>query len=85
MLITDGEPRGRRDTPEETRKYANMLKKKDIRLITAGVGSQSEKPEFIKILRELATSPKFFLKAKFNEMDKIMSKLIASTCVKPGK
>ena len=85
VLITDGEPFGRRDTLNETIRYANMLKKKNVRLITAGVGSKSEKPEFIKILKELATSPKYFLKAKFDEMDKILSKLIASTCVKPGK
>ena len=85
MLITDGEPRGRRDTLDETKRYANMLKVKNVRLITAGVRRQREKPEFIKILMELATSPKYFLKAKFDEMDKILSKLIASTCVKPGK
>ena len=85
VLITDGEPFGRRDTLNEAIRYANMLKKKNVRLITAGAGSKSEKPEFIKILKELATSPQFFLKAKFDEMDKISSKLIANTCVKPGK
>ena len=84
VLITDGEPRGKRNTPKETTKEANRLKNKEVRIITAGVGRQSENSKFIKILQELATSPEYFVKAQFDKMDEIMSTLIQKSCIQPG-
>ena len=84
VLITDGEPRGKRNTPELTKQYAQDLKDREIVLVTAAVGPQSETPKFKQLLRGLATSPDYFFKAQFDEMDAILGKLVAKSCIKPG-
>jgi hypothetical protein len=38
VLITDGEPRGRSNTIELTKKYAKELKDKGVLFVTAAVG-----------------------------------------------
>ena len=85
VLITDGEPRGKRNTPELTKQYAQDLKDREILLVAAAVGPQSERKEFKELLEGLATSPDYFLKAQFDKMDAILGTLVAKSCIKPGK
>lgn len=85
VLITDGEPRGRSNTTELTKKYAKELKDKGVLFVTAAVGPQSENPEFAKLLKEVATSPDFFLNVQFDSMDEMLGTLVAMLCIKPGK
>ena len=85
VLITDGQPRGRRNTLELTKRYATELKERKVLLVTAAIGPKSEQQQFKKILKELATSPEFFLKAQFDNMDQILRTLVAKSCIKPGK
>ena len=82
IIITDGEPRGKRNTPQKTREYANELKDKGILVVGAAVGPDRKK--FVHILEELATSPKHVLEADFEQMDDILAKLVASSCIKPS-
>ena len=83
VIITDGEPRGRRDTLEMTKKYAKELKDKGVLVVAAAVGPDRRK--FKHILEELATSPEMVLEADFEHMDGILAKLVASSCMKPGR
>jgi uncharacterized protein YegL len=83
VIITDGEPRGKRDTLEMTKKYASDLKDKGVLVVAAGVGP--DRKNFKHILEELATSPKYVLEADFTQMDGILAKLVASSCIKPSK
>lgn len=83
VIITDGAPRGRTDTPRLTMQYANELKEKGVLVVGAAVGPDRRK--FLHILEELATSPKYVLEADFNQMDDILAKLVATSCIKPSK
>jgi hypothetical protein len=85
VLITDGEPRGKKSTPNDTKQSAQDLKDRDVLLVTAGVGEQSEEKEFEDMLKSLATSPDYFVKAAFDKMGDILDTLIAKSCTKPGK
>ena len=85
VLLTDGEPRGKTDTLQLTIQYAQELKEKNILIVAAGVGRQSDNAEFQKVLSELATSSDFFVKAKFDQMNNILDKLVAKSCIKPGR
>ena len=69
---------------EHTKQYAKELKDRNILIVTAGVGSNSENEKFQKVLIELATSKDFFVKAKFDKLDDILETLVASSCVEPG-
>ena len=82
VIITDGEPRGRSNTLQLTKEYANDLKEKGILIVGAAVGPDRRK--FKHILEELATSSKYVLDADFNQMDDILAKLVASSCIKPS-
>ena len=83
VIITDGAPRGRRNTLQMTKQNANELKEKGVLVVAAAVGPKRE--NFKHILQELATSPKYVLKADFKDMDGILANLVASSCIKPGK
>lgn len=83
VLITDGAPHGRHNTKDEAIKYAGMLKDKSVLVVGAAVGSNRNK--FKEILKKLATSDKYVLEADFKEMDEILAKLVASSCIKPGQ
>ena len=54
-------------------------------MVVAGVGRNSEDPEFQKVLINLATSQDFFFKAQFDHLDDILDKLVAKSCTKPGR
>ena len=84
LLITDGEPRGKSDTLQLTMQYAKDLKDKNVLIVAAGIGRQSENVEFQKVLINLATSRDFFVKAPFDELD-IVDKLVDMSCIKPGR
>lgn len=84
ILITDGEPRGKSNTVELTKQYAKDLKDKGVLFVTAAVGPQSEKREFAKLLKGLATAPDYFLKAQFDNMEQILGTLVAKSCIPPG-
>ena len=49
VLLTDGEPRGKRDTPKLTMQYGQELKDRNISMVVAGVGRESEKPKFQQV------------------------------------
>ena len=83
VIITDGEPRGRRNTLQMTKQYANDLKEKGVLVVAAAVGP--DRKNFRHILDELATSTNYVLEADFTQMDGILAKLVASSCIKPGK
>ena len=85
VLITDGEPLGNQFTKSLTKEYAEDLKDREVFLVTAGVGPESKKKEFRDYLENLATSPGYFFKAMFSEMDEILEKLVNKSCTKPGK
>ena len=85
VLLTDGEPTGKSNTKQLTMEYAQELKEKNILIVAAGVGHQSDNAEFQEVLSELATSSDFFVKAKFDEMNNILNKLVAKSCIKPGR
>ena len=83
VIITDGEPRGRRNTLQMTKQYANDLKEKGVLVVAAAVGP--DRKNFRHILDELATSTDYVLEADFTQMDGILAKLVASSCIKPSK
>ena len=87
VLITDGEPWGKRNTPQLTQQYAQDLKYRKVLLITAGIGPQSDRKQVKLLLEVLATSSEHFLKAKFDEMYKIdlFGVLVAQSCLVSGK
>ena len=85
VLITDGEPRGQPNSRQLTKQFAQDLKERKIVLLTAAVGPQSENAKFRELLQELATSPDYFFKAKFDYMETILEKLVWQSCTKPGK
>ena len=51
LLITDSEPRGKRDTLQLTKQYAKDLKDKNVLIVGAGIGRQT-------VLINLSTSPR---------------------------
>ena len=85
VLITDGQPTGKWNTKQLTMDYAQDLKNRNILIVAAGVGRESEKPEFQQVLINLATSKDFFVKAQFDNLDDILDKLVAKSCIKPGR
>ena len=82
MLITDGAPHGKSDTKEKAIEYAQDLKDKGVLLVAAGVGPQRRR--FKHVLIELATSKEYVLEANFKDMDQILERLVASSCIKSG-
>ena len=85
LLITAGEPRGKNKTKQLTMQYANHLKDKNVLIVAAGIGRQSENVKLQNVLINLATSRDFFVKAQFDELDDIVNKLVEMTCIKPGR
>ena len=85
LLITDGEPRGKSDTLQLTMQYAKDLKDRNVLIVAPGIGRQSDYAEFQRVLSELATSSDFFVKAKFDQMNNILDKLVDMSCIKPGR
>ena len=85
LLITDGEPRGKTDTPQLTTQYAKDLKDKNVLIVVAGIERQSDDVELQTVLINLATSRDFFVKAQFDKLDDIVGKLVEMSCIKPGR
>ena len=54
-------------------------------MVVAGVGRNSEDPKFQEVLINLATSRDSFFKARFDNLDNILNKLVAKSCVQPGR
>ena len=65
--------------------YAQDLKDRDVLMVVAGVGRNSEDEQFQKVLIKLATSPDVFFKAQFDHLEDILDKLVSKSCVKPGR
>ena len=82
MLITDGAPHGKQNTKEKAIEYAQDLKDKGVLLVAAAVGPQRRR--FKNVLIELATSKEHVLEANFKDMDQILGRLVASSCMKSG-
>ena len=85
VFITDDEPRGQRNIRQLTKQFAQHLKDRKIVLFTAAVGPRSKNAKFRALFKGLATSPNYFLTAKFDNIDAILGTLVAKTCIKPGK
>ena len=85
VLITDGEPVGEWNTKLLAMDYAQDLKNRNILIVAAGVGEKSEQQEFQDVLANLATSEDFVVKAQFDKLDDILDKLVAKSCIKPGR
>lgn len=85
VLITDGEPRGKRNTMQLTKQQAQNLKNENVSIVVVGAGRQSENPRFQRTLMDLATSPDYFVKSRFDELDDILDKLVTKSCIKSGR
>lgn len=85
VLITDGVPRGKRNSSPLAKQYAKDLKNRKVLIVTAGVGRQSENANFQRVLMDLATSPDFFIKASFNQLGGVVDKVVEMSCIKPGR
>lgn len=85
VLITDGEPRGKRNTMQLTKQQAQNLKNENVSIVVVGAGRQSENPRFQRTLMDLATSPDYFVISRFDELDDILDKLVTQSCIKSGR
>ena len=85
VLITDGEPYGKKNTPELTKQYAKDLKDRNVLIVAVGIGPRSENEKFQNVLLDLATSRDYFVKAQFDKLGHILDMLVVRSCVRAGR
>ncbi|XP_046864510.1 uncharacterized protein LOC124458761 isoform X3 [Xenia sp. Carnegie-2017] len=88
LLITDGEPRGRKvgDELKDAYKYSSAIKDKDILIVGVAVGDPSIVKKFKPVIKKMSTSEKTTFDSKFDSLDKILSQIVDASCTpfKPG-
>ena len=90
LLFTDGEPRARkRKWVEEQKQLAdncsNSLKnEKDVKIIGLAVGTPTVVNNFLPYIRRWSSEGSVF-NAKVDELDNVISKLVADTCENAGR
>ena len=85
VLITDGEPYGKKNSPELTKQYAKDLKDRNVLIVAVGIGPRSENEKFQNVLLDLATSRDYFVKAQFDKLGYILDMLVVRSCVRAGR
>ena len=88
ILMTDGEPRGRRknDQLNLALKYSSSLKNKSILIVGIAVGYPSIVKKFYQVILTMATSRSTMFNSEFDDLDKILNQLVDASCTpfKPG-
>lgn len=86
MLITDGEPHGKRNVKEDTMKQAQKLKDKNVNITVAAIsryeGSEKQK-KLVSYMEKLATSPKHVFNATYDNVETLLGALVKTTCAAP--
>lgn len=86
MILTDGEPRGKRrnDQLNLALQHTSSMKKKDILIVGIAVGPQRDK--FKDQIIKMSTNSSMVFDAEFDDLDKIIDNVVDASCTpfKPG-
>ncbi|XP_046839250.1 uncharacterized protein LOC124433514 [Xenia sp. Carnegie-2017] len=82
LLITDGEPRGKKEGDElkDAYKYSSAMKDKDILIVGVAVGDPIIVKKFKPVIQKMSTSEKTTFDSEFDSLDKILSHLVDASC-----
>ena len=84
MIITDGEPHGKyKGALEQSISEAKKLKRNGVTVFAVAVGDR--KDDVAAFLAEIVTNEKDIVSVDFDGLKDIIPKLVAESCVEPGK
>lgn len=87
MILTDGEPRGKRrnDQLNLAIQHSSLMKKRDILIVGIAVGPNRN--QFKNDIVKMSTNSSMVFDAEFDGLDRIIDKVVDASCTpfEPGK